>query len=119
MCPLHVPQRRLCPALSSSGHYNSPSIERMVLVAPLQDAADALVVGLVAIHADGLLLEVMIRPESIQLPQAEDAVVTEAVQVRGRLTQVAEQVFFQGWFRDPLAAKTTNLSDGLQVTFIP
>jgi uncharacterized protein len=68
----------------------------MVLVAPPQDAADALVVGLAAIHEDGLLLAVAIRPESIQLPQAEDAVVTEAVQVRGRLTKVAEQVFFHG-----------------------
>jgi uncharacterized protein len=65
-------------------------------VAPPQDAADALVVGLAAIHDDGLLLAVAIRPESIQLPQAEDAIVTEAVQVRGRLTKVAEQVFFQG-----------------------
>jgi uncharacterized protein len=68
----------------------------MVSVAPLLDAAEALVVGLAAIPDDGLLLAVAIRPESIQLPQDEDAVVTAAVHVRGRLTKIAEQVFFQG-----------------------
>ena len=65
-------------------------------MAPLQDAADALVVGFATILEDGLQLDVAIRPESIQLPQAEDAAVTAAVQVRGRLTKVAEQIFFQG-----------------------
>jgi uncharacterized protein len=74
----------------------SDSLERMVLVAPPQDAADALVVGLATIPEAGLLLEVAIRPGTLQLPQTEDAVVTEAVQVQGRLTKVVEQLFFHG-----------------------
>jgi uncharacterized protein len=68
----------------------------MGLVAPPQDAADALVVGIATIPDVGLLLEVAIRPGTMQLPRTEDAVVTEAVHVRGRLTKVAEQLFFQG-----------------------
>jgi uncharacterized protein len=65
-------------------------------VAPLQDAADALVVGIATIPEAGLLLDVAIRPGTLQLPQTEDAVVTQAVQVRGRLTKVVEQLFFHG-----------------------
>ena len=30
-----------------------------------------------------------------------------------------QQAWFQGWFRDPAAIKTTSLSDGLEVTFLP
>lgn len=30
-----------------------------------------------------------------------------------------EQVFLQGWFRDPTACKTTNLSNALQLTYTP
>lgn len=89
----------------------------MVLVAPPQDAADALVVGLAAIPDDGLLLAVAIRPESIQLPQAEDAVVTAAVQVRGRLTKVAEQVYFHGRLQGTITVPCCRCLETVHVDF--
>jgi hypothetical protein len=30
-----------------------------------------------------------------------------------------QRCWLQAWFRDPPAAKTTNLSNGLEVTFVP
>jgi hypothetical protein len=30
-----------------------------------------------------------------------------------------QNAWLQGWFRDPPAVKTTSLSDGLQITFVP
>jgi hypothetical protein len=32
---------------------------------------------------------------------------------------VGQRLFLQGWFRDPPAPKTTNLTNGLEVTFVP
>jgi uncharacterized protein len=86
-------------------------------VAPPQDAADALVVGLAAIPDDGLLLAVAIRPESIQLPQADDAVVTAAVQVRGRLTKVAEQVYFHGRLQGTITVPCCRCLETVHVDF--
>jgi hypothetical protein len=32
---------------------------------------------------------------------------------------VGNKAYVQGWFRDPPAVKTTNLSDGLELTYLP
>lgn len=37
----------------------------------------------------------------------------------GQPWAVGEKVYVQAWFRDPPAFKTTNLSDGLEMTYIP
>jgi uncharacterized protein len=89
----------------------------MVLVAPPQDAADALVVGIAAIPEVGLLLDVAIRPGTLQLPQTEEAVITAAVHVRGRLTKVAEQLFFQGGISGTVTVPCSRCLETAQADF--
>jgi uncharacterized protein len=86
-------------------------------VAPPQEAAAALVIGLAAILDTGLQLDVAIRPESIQLPQAEDEIITEPVRVRGRLTKIAEQIFFQGWIYGTVTVPCSRCLETAQADF--
>ena len=37
----------------------------------------------------------------------------------GNPFSAGQNAFFQGWYRDPPSPKTTSLTDGLQVTFVP
>jgi hypothetical protein len=37
----------------------------------------------------------------------------------GQPWAVGSQVFVQAWFRDPPAPKTTNLSNALEMTYVP
>jgi hypothetical protein len=37
----------------------------------------------------------------------------------GNPFSAGQQAWLQGWFRDPPSFKTTNLSDGLEITFVP
>jgi hypothetical protein len=37
----------------------------------------------------------------------------------GNPWNAGDKVWVQGWFRDPPAPKTTNLSDGLELTYVP
>jgi uncharacterized protein len=63
---------------------------------PPQDEALALVVQIAQILETGFVLDVAIPPEALHIPQGEEGVVSEPVQVQGRLTKVAEQIYFQG-----------------------
>jgi hypothetical protein len=48
-----------------------------------------------------------------------DAFVLANPTALGQPFSAGNQVWFQGWFRDPPSPKTTNLSDGLEVTLDP
>ena len=61
-----------------------------------QGIVAALVVDLLRIPDEGLPLEAAISAEELRLPEASDVVFPAPVQVSGRLTRVAEQVYFQG-----------------------
>jgi hypothetical protein len=37
----------------------------------------------------------------------------------GNPFSAGQNAYFQGWYRDPPSPKTTSLTDGLQVTFVP
>jgi uncharacterized protein len=63
---------------------------------PPQDEALALVVQVAQILETGFVLDVAIAPQALHIPQGEEAVVSESVHIQGRLTKVAEQIYFQG-----------------------
>ena len=56
----------------------------------------ALVVDVLRIPEAGLPLEVAVSAEELRLPQAAEVVFPTPVRIVGRLTRVAEQVYFQG-----------------------
>lgn len=62
---------------------------------PPQDVA-ALVIRVAQVLDAGLVLDVVVSPEVLHLPQGEDVVVSASIRVQGRLTRVAEQIYFQG-----------------------
>lgn len=37
----------------------------------------------------------------------------------GNPWSIGDKVYLQGWFRDPAASKTTNLSDAIELTYVP
>jgi len=37
----------------------------------------------------------------------------------GNLGSVGDKVYVQAWFRDPLAIKSTNLSNAIEMTYVP
>jgi len=63
---------------------------------PSQDEALALIVQVAQILETGFVLDVGISPETLHIPQGEETVISEPVRVQGRLTKVAEQIYFQG-----------------------
>jgi uncharacterized protein len=63
---------------------------------PLQDEALALIVQVAQILETGFVLDIAISPQALHIPQGEEVVVSEPVCVQGRLTKVAEQIYFQG-----------------------
>ena len=61
-----------------------------------EGSAAALVVDVLRIPDEGLLLEVAVGAADLCLPEASEVDFPAAVKLLGRLTRVAEQVFFQG-----------------------
>ena len=96
-------------------------------VAPPRDDDAALVVRIAQILQDGYVLDTTVSPASLQLPQGDDAVVSQDVRVEGRLTRMAEQVYFQGRVRGVVAVlcsrclKTTHADfiAETQIVFLP
>ena len=65
-------------------------------MAPPRDDAAALIIRIAQILQGGYALEVAVSPSSLQLPACDDAVLSEDVRIEGRLTMMAEQVYFHG-----------------------
>ena len=61
-----------------------------------QGSVAALVVDVLRVPDEGLPLEVAISPEELRLPEVSEVVFPAPVKLLGRLTRVAEQVYFQG-----------------------
>ena len=61
-----------------------------------EGSAAALVVDVLRIPDEGLLLEVAVGAADLCLPEASEVDFPAPVKLLGRLTRVAEQVFFQG-----------------------
>lgn len=85
---------------------------------PLQDDAAALVVGIAQILEAGLPLETTVSPAYLHLPQGEDAIVSEPVQVQGLLTRMAEQVYFQGRICGVVAVPCSRCLDIVHTDFV-
>lgn len=61
-----------------------------------QGSIAALVVEILRIPEEGLPLEARVSAEELRLPEASDIVFGAPVKLLGRLTLIAEQVYFQG-----------------------
>jgi uncharacterized protein len=90
---------------------------RIVLVS-LPDAARALMIGLARIPETGLHLDVQVSPQSLQLPQEEDAVVTEPVRVQGTLTKMASQIYFHGTIRGVVTVPCSRCLESIRSGFV-
>lgn len=84
---------------------------------PLPNAAKALVIGLAHIPETGLTLDVQVSPKVLQLPQEEDAVVTEPVRVQGTLTKMASQIYFHGTIRGAVTVPCSRCLDSIRSSF--
>ena len=61
-----------------------------------QGSATALVVDVLRIPDEGLALEVAVSADELRLPDSSEVAFPVPVKLLGRLTRVAEQVYFQG-----------------------
>jgi len=75
----------------------------------------ALVIDLAKIPVYGLTLDTEVMPA---VPQDGDLALTTPVRVRGRLTRVMEQVYFQGRICGTVAVPCSRCLDMVQDTFV-
>jgi uncharacterized protein len=87
-------------------------------VVPPQDEALALVVGIAQITNDSLTLDVAVAPEALQVPQDTEIAVSGVVQVHGRLTKMAEQIYFQGSIRGIMTAPCSRCLEIVHANFV-
>src|SRR6266487_150616 len=72
---------------------------------------------LAKIPEDGLEFQAEVTATHLQLPPASEVEFPTPVQVRGRFTKVAEQVYFQGTIRGTLAAPCSRCLDIIHSDF--
>ena len=77
----------------------------------------ALVIHLAKIPEDGLEFQAEVTATHLQLPSASEVEFPMPVQVRGRFTKVAEQVYFQGTIRGTLAVPCSRCLDSIYNDF--
>lgn len=82
-----------------------------------QGRSAALVVNIAKIPDEGLKFEAEVTAAHLQLPAATEVELPTPVQVRGRLTKVAEQVYFQGIIRGTLAVPCSRCLDVIHSDF--
>jgi len=87
------------------------------VAASQQGNSAALVVNLANIPDEGLVFQAEVTAASLQLPPTTEVELSTPVQVRGRLTKVAEQVYFQGTVRGRLAAPCSRCLDVIHSNF--
>ena len=92
-----------------------------------QGSVAALMVDVLRIPDEGLPLEVAISAEDLRLPEPSEIVFPVPVQLLGRLTRVAEQVYFQGTVAGTMATpcgrcvepSRNDFEVEMQVMFLP
>ncbi len=84
---------------------------------PPQDDTAVLVIGLAQINETGYRVDIAVQPVLLHLPQDEEVVVTDPVQVQGRLTEMAEQIYFQGHIRGVVAVPCSRCLDVVRTVF--
>ena len=87
------------------------------MAASQQGNPAALVVNIATILEEGLAFEAEVTAAHLQLPPATEAELPTPVQVRGRFTKVAEQVYFQGTIRGTLAVPCSRCLDLIHSDF--
>src|SRR5262245_108563 len=85
---------------------------------PPQDEALALIVQVAQILETGFVLDAAIAPEALHIPQGEETVVSEPVRVQGRLTKVAEQIYFQGSIQGRVVVPCSRCLDVVHTAFM-
>jgi uncharacterized protein len=89
-----------------------------VLVAASQQGNPAaLVVNIANIPDEGLLFQTEVMATHLQLPPTAEVELPTPLQVRGWLTKVAEQVYFQGTLHGTLAAQCSRCVDTIHSDF--
>lgn len=92
-----------------------------------QGSVVALVVEILRIPDEGLPLDVETSAEELRLPQAVEVTFPTPVRILGRLTRVAEQVYFQGRIAGTMSAPCSRCAETAthgfevetQVMFLP
>jgi DUF177 domain-containing protein len=89
-----------------------------VLVAASQQGNPAaLVVNIASIPDEGLAFQAEVMATQLQLPPTAEVELPTPIQVRGWLTKVAEQVYFQGTLQGTLTAQCSRCVDTIQSDF--
>ena len=73
------------------------------MAASQQGNSAALMVNIANIPDEGLAFQAEVTATHLQLPPTTEGELSTPIQVRGWLTKVAEQVYFQGTVRGTLA----------------
>ena len=87
------------------------------MAASQQGNSAALVVNIANIPEEGLVFQAEVTATHLQLPPTTEVELSMPVQVRGWLTKVAEQVYFQGTVRGTLAAACSRCLDIIHSDF--
>ncbi len=87
------------------------------MAASQQGNSAALVVNIANIPEEGLAFQAEVTAAPLQLPPTTEVELSTPVQVRGWLTKVAEQVYFQGTVRGTLAAPCSRCLDIIHSDF--
>ncbi len=87
------------------------------MAASQQGSSAALVVNIVKIPEEGLAFQAEVTATHLQFPPASEGELPTGVQVRGRFTKVAEQVYFQGSIRGTLAVPCSRCLDIIHSDF--
>jgi uncharacterized protein len=82
-----------------------------------QSDVSALMINLAQILEEGVALQAEIAPEFLQLSQLESDSVGP-VHIRGRLTKVAEQIYFQGTISGVMALPCSRCLETMQSNFV-
>ena len=88
------------------------------MAASQQGSPAALVVSIVKIPEEGLEFQAEVTATHLQLPPATEVEFPTPVQVRGRFTKVAEQVYFQGTIGGTLAVPCSRCLDSIHSDFV-
>ena len=87
------------------------------MAASQQSSSAALVVNIVKIPEEGLEFEAEVTATHLQLPTANEVELPTGVQVRGRCTKMAEQVYFHGTISGTLAVPCSRCLDIIHSDF--
>ena len=87
------------------------------MAASQQGNSAALVVNIASIPEEGLVFQAEVMATHLQLPPTTEVELPTPVQVRGWLTKVTEQVYFQGTLRGTLAAPCSRCLDIIHSDF--